>query len=366
VADDFRTLNPAWGSADDNIQLGDKQLLVNVVPHRRFIRFYEATLFNDVDMSIDAAALKGWTDQLVGLVFWGDSADDYYPLVVDPTGDAYVGRILKGKWTGMNVIKGALKNLQKGPGQVNELRVVTRGDSADLLVNNQRVELYKGTPPRGGGMVGLFFESYDDPSNWAFSEFRVRTPLVTLASSGFRTDGLLMTDDFRALYPTWGAGDDVKHVENDKLILTSKPNLGHTLLYDDRFDDADIRVTVTQRTGQPDRPAGIVFWADGYNDYYFAAIRAEGGFVVYQQKAGQWSVPVPLKTIDAVLKGVGQSNTLRVVTKGNTAAIYVNDKQAAALEGTVPKGGGQIGFQGASGPTVYTWEFSNLVVRKPQ
>ena len=68
---------------------------------------------------------------------------------------------------------------------------------------------------------------------------------------------------------------------------------------------------------------------------------------------------------DAIKKGVDQWNALRVVTKGNSATVFINDQQAIAFKGQPPRGGGMIGVHGESGKSSQAiCEFSHIAVSK--
>ena len=222
----------------------------------------------------------------------------------------------------------------------------------------------QGHAARRREQIGLRVETNDDPAACGFSEFRVRTPLVTLETSGSRTDGLLLTDDFRALRADWGPADEYQSVSGHQLLLNPKPKGSRTNLYSGNFGNADIRVKVAQVKGAPDVGGGVAFWAADIQNYYMALLRSDGNFCVVRYMAGVYLQPVPLKLRDEVRQGVGQINALRVVTSGHTATVYVNDKQVTSFRGFPPKGGGWIGFFAESGAERSTWAFSELNVRK--
>ncbi|HWA99353.1 MAG TPA: hypothetical protein VG713_12710 [Pirellulales bacterium] len=362
LEDNFDTFDPSWGVPNDTKQASGNKLLVNLKPGLRFVDLNQVSLYDDVDVMLNFAPLGSWTDQLVGLVFWADSLQDYCPLVIDPDGDVYVGRILQGKWKGMNIIKGGARNANKDPGKPNQLRVVTHGDSATVMLNNRAITTYQGAAPKKGSLIGVYVETDKDPASFAFSELRVRTPLVTPANNASRTDGLLLTDDFRAFPSDWGDPDDVESVVAGWLMLRPKPNTGRTLMYEGRFEDADIRVTINEAQGGPDRPAGIVFWGDDNKNYYLAALRPDGLFTVSKQADGDWTFPINKVQVAAP----GQQFTLRVVTRGSTATIYAGDQPIGTVDGGPPKNGQRVGLHAVSGNDVYTWYLTNFSVRKPE
>jgi hypothetical protein len=179
---------------------------------------------------------------------------------------------------------------------------------------------------------------------------------------------VLFSDDFSTLDPAWGDAEDVMHVEGGKFVLQPKPNTAHSSLYGgSTFNDVDIRVKISQADGKlADGSAGIVFWGSDNDNMYTAEFSADGNVTVQRFEGRKWLSPSPWKANDAVKKDLNQVNELRVVTKGRSATFYVNDKQVAAIKGFPPTGGSQIGLTAESGDKVYTWKFSDLVVRKPQ
>ncbi len=76
-------------------------------------------------------------------------------------------------------------------------------------------------------------------------------------------------------------------------------------------------------------------------------------------------MPVAIQASDAIKTGVGKTNDLRVVLKGNSASCYVHDRQAADFKGFPPGGGGLVGlYSGATADSTSTLEYTNFSVRK--
>lgn len=180
-------------------------------------------------------------------------------------------------------------------------------------------------------------------------------------------DSVLFSDDFKTQDSAWGNPDDKHHAENGKFVFKAAVNTNYTSLYQGNlFGDADVTVKVTETDGGTDEAAGITFWASDYNNFYVAEVQPDGTAGVLRMVQSQWIAPVHFVARESAVKGVGKTNELRVVTQGNLATIYLNGKQIAAFHGSPPDGGQQIGLHAESGNNgVYTWEFSDLVVRKP-
>jgi hypothetical protein len=260
-------------------------------------------------------------------------------------------------------LKSATKWLKTGPGEVNELRLVTQGGTALLYANGLFVHSYKGTPPEGGSKIGIYTGATKDAAaTIEYSEFRIRKPLVMLAASADRTDGLLMTDDFR-IFP-FGQANEYQSVSNNRLMINPKVGGSSASFYQGKLTSADIRVKIAQVTGSPTDAAGIVFWEADSSNYYAAMLRPDGGVYVSRKELGNWIGNVKLQTVEGLHKGAGEANELRLVTSGDRATLYVNDKEVTSFRGFPPRGGGAIGFHAESGAAPATWAYSDLVVRK--
>jgi hypothetical protein len=292
---------------------------------------------------------------------------DYYVAVVRSDGNFCVLRNVVGCWL-QPVPLQPRNELRQGIGQINEVRVVTSGRTASIYVNDQQVTAFRGFPPKGGGRVGFFAESLAERYTWAFAELNVRKGPESPDDQASADDALLFADDFSVLDPGWSDREHMLSVGENKLVVTPKPNSGYLTLYGGRFfGDADIRVKIAQTTGGADAPAGIVFWATKDSTFFLAKIQTDGQFDVLRSAGGKSSLVVRPEILEEVIKGLSRTNELRVVTQGKTATVYINGKQAAAVEtDALPEAGSKIGFFAGAGSGPYSWSFSDLVIRKPE
>ena len=181
---------------------------------------------------------------------------------------------------------------------------------------------------------------------------------------------VLYEDNFINLDPSWGPATEVLSVKDGKLTL--KPGLNTTqsvLNQSNVFVDADISIDVTMSAGDTnvlgglDVPGGLIFWAKDYDNFYCLCINAIGSFKISHYVTGQWLTPVNWTENEAINKGVGQVNRLRVATKGGAATAYVNEKQIVTIKGQPPQGGSRVGISGGSTKNSQnTWQFANLRV----
>ena len=69
---------------------------------------------------------------------------------------------------------------------------------------------------------------------------------------------------------------------------------------------------------------------------------------------------------DAIKKGEGAENQIKVATKGTKATIFINGKEVISLTGQPPQGGTLVGFKVASGPEgANSVGFSNFQLVQP-
>jgi glucose/mannose transport system substrate-binding protein len=177
-------------------------------------------------------------------------------------------------------------------------------------------------------------------------------------------DEILYQDNFTNLDPSWGLPGERLSVENGKLTLKPAPDTTQSILNQANvFADADIRVEVILPAGDASVPGGLIFWAKDHSNFYCLCIDAAGYFKISRYVTDRWLQPVGWIENEAINKGIGQVNKLRVVTKGHLATAYINDKQVTTFNGQPPPGGGCVGVSGGSPEHAQnTWQFTNLQV----
>src|SRR5580704_7955305 len=128
---------------------------------------------------------------------------------------------------------------------------------------------------------------------------------------------VLYEDNFTNLDPSWGTPGDILSVKDGKLILKPALNTTQSVLNQSNvFEDADIAVDVILSTGEPIEPGGLIFWAKDYSNFYCLSIDANGSFNISHFVTDRWLTPVVWTKCEAMNKGIGQVNKLRMVTQG--------------------------------------------------
>lgn len=182
---------------------------------------------------------------------------------------------------------------------------------------------------------------------------------------------VLFEDKFASLDPGWGAPSKTLAVKEGKLIISPGVDETYTYLYQGNIfpNDMDLNVTVTFiKADGPTWGSGPVFWGKDIKEYYAVLVNANGWFGVQRRMGDRYLLPVAWRPNEALQKGAGVENQVRVVTNGNRATIYFNGKEAISLTGMPPKGGSLIGLKCASGNNPNETNeaaFTNLQIMQP-
>ena len=193
--------------------------------------------------------------------------------------------------------------------------------------------------------------------------------VVLLAVTVSLAGKVLFEDKFTSLDPSWGAPGPIMDVKDGKLIITPNVNTTQTVLNQANVFPNDAEGSFTMsfiKAPAPTWGSGLVFWARDYSEYYAVLINVEGWFGIQRNVAGRYLLPVAWRESDAIKKGEGAENQVKVVTKGNRATVFINGKEVISLSGQPPQGGTLIGFKVASGPEgTNTVAFSNFQLVQP-
>jgi uncharacterized caspase-like protein len=177
--DNFATLDPAWGPHSSNLSVQNAKLILQPELNNSFTAINQANLFEDLDVRVKVNLAKSDNPRYGGgVIFWAKDSTDYYYLLV--TGEGWFSvqhwvnqrSSLPVQWRESAAIK-------KGIGQINQLRVVTKGNQATVYINDTEVVTFKGQPPQGGSFIGLIAFSPEKAQNknlWEFSELKVMKP----------------------------------------------------------------------------------------------------------------------------------------------------------------------------------------------
>lgn len=364
--DDFSTLEPGWGD-DVELSAGGNQLIAELKPGAIYADLYDGKRFDlsSADMRLTVARSTGSAVSAAGLVFWAIDYDNYYAALVRSNGEFDVVRKSFGQWL-VPVSLPPRDELKKEIGRPIELRVVTSGPTVTAYLNGREVTSFRGYPPSGETRIGIHAEPGGEPGRWAFSALAIRQGPPAAAPSAL-DESILFADNFAALDPSWSQTSAQISVGGNRLILRPLARNAVSFAYDGRlFEDADIRLKISELAGGTTSAGGLRFWGADEKNFYAVFLRADGNCWVAQFAGGKWQSLLPMKQRKSALQGLGQANELRVVTLADTATIFINGRQIARLEGQKHPEHSRIGLQVESDEMVNTWTVSDFSVRKPQ
>ncbi len=157
LQDNFQTMASNWGAANDNQAVNNGKMVLTPALNATYVTLDGGYVFTDMDACVDVALTKGGPKMVHtygGLAFWVTDYQNYYELMVGPSGTFGVDRILPGRRISIMTFATS-PAVKSGVGQVNRLRVQTKGNAATLYINGTQVGSITGQPPQGGGEIGL-------------------------------------------------------------------------------------------------------------------------------------------------------------------------------------------------------------------
>lgn len=192
------------------------------------------------------------------------------------------------------------------------------------------------------------------------------------ASTALACEGknLLFEDEFEQYESAWGAPNKERDVKDGRLVMT--PEAGYTAwatnsagLYDDM--DLCVDLAIDKPSDPPNSYGGVMFWHEDNDNFYMFVLAANGEAEVRRLQKGRWLTQVDWEKAEGAKTGKGETNTLRVVTKGKVASYYVNGKLFAEGKGAPPDSGQLIGVIASSpkkGNVGYA--FQHLKITEPE
>ncbi|HVX61658.1 MAG TPA: hypothetical protein VHC19_13680 [Pirellulales bacterium] len=374
--DDFSELDPSFGSSTENLDIAVKDhmlLIAGKKPTWGMKAFYQSGVYTDADITIrcrlaEPEAEKGAE---MGIGFWALDYTQYYAFAISDSSTVSVYSTNGKRWL-YPVSWRRNSALKTDAEEWNELRVVTVGNWATLYLNGKRFASIKGKPPEGGGLMGPFFYAGSEPASAQFSQLKVVAPSGpdAIAPEEASTDpNLIFSDDFATFDPAWGVESGSASVKDNKFIVKPEPQ------YTYRFfngavlaTDLDMSAKVQVSDNDPKSwcAAGLVFWAQADNDYFYLQLADDGTVGVSRFLKTRWLSPIPFKAAPAEAKlQPGGAAELRVVTSGRKAVCYINGVSIGSVTTQPMKEECQFGMAASCGQAQAVAEFSTLRVLKP-
>jgi hypothetical protein len=152
-----------------------------------------------------------------------------------------------------------------------------------------------------------------------------------------------------------------KFADGTYQITVTKPKLLSWATMRGDYGDASISVDASI-DGPPASAAGLIFHYQDDKNFYIYSIDGEGRYELDVYKDDEL-IPLIEWTESSAINPVGESNTLRVETSGDTIRLYVNDELLDEIsDSTIANGKAALVVNTFDDPNV-TVSFDNLVVR---
>jgi hypothetical protein len=177
--DGFKNPEPGWGQADNVAAFTPDGLALTPPVSGSAWRWNANYTMEHADWCVDVmspAKLPAPADEdtvgAVGVWFWDKDSENFYTATITLDGQASVMRLAGGKWLTIVDPKRA-PSIKTVPGAVNEVEVLTTGNTARFFVNGTLVTEIRGQAPPNGGNPGLYGESGPKGTTWLFQRARL-------------------------------------------------------------------------------------------------------------------------------------------------------------------------------------------------
>jgi hypothetical protein len=179
---------------------------------------------------------------------------------------------------------------------------------------------------------------------------------------------VLLEDHFSTNASIWESSSSTT-LADGKLELKTKAGKADKVIGSPLYKDVDLcaDMAVVAGSNLSTVYVGLGFWMTDYQNLYTFQITPEGFAGVYRLNKDKWETTLEDKASDSIKKGRDAVNTLRVVTDGNNATLYINGDQFGEITGEPPEEGQHVGFVvEASSQSSSTFQFDDMNVTVPE
>jgi hypothetical protein len=175
LKDDFAVLDPGWGMPSARQRVEGNRMILQPEEKTSFSTLYQGDVYGDIDARVNVALAQGPENLEAGLIFWAADGQHYYAATVTADGRYAVMRMVGGRWL-YPVQFQKSEALKTGIDAVNEIRVVTRGETATMWGNGKELVTFKGHTPMAENLIGFFADSGSGAATWKFWDLLIRKP----------------------------------------------------------------------------------------------------------------------------------------------------------------------------------------------
>lgn len=177
------------------------------------------------------------------------------------------------------------------------------------------------------------------------------------AASACKGPKVIYEDDFQERDAGWWLRQaDIERgavaIGDGRLVMRSDPERNISTLNMAFRVAPDMDVCTTVRFVETDNPAdsafALVFWANEFDDHYNFHVRGNGAYWISRWSDGNWHSITSTAAAPDFKPVVGEDIQLRVLTKGQTVTVFLNDTQLARFRAPPPAKPVQFGLRSAS------------------
>jgi TIR domain len=175
--DDFKSLDPGWGSLPAVDSLEGGALNVKAAKNTSSTLIYFPLLFNRATFCSEIKSPPPFDNPAdagsAGIMFWVADYKNYYVALLGPDGTYLVSRRVDGDWLTV-VPRSKATMISQGPDAVNRMKITIEPNAATITINDKIAIGFRGEPPAGATAFGLYAESGTNQENlWRFANLAV-------------------------------------------------------------------------------------------------------------------------------------------------------------------------------------------------
>jgi hypothetical protein len=171
-------LQSTWEGSPDSVKLIGGRMVISAQPDWAVWVPNTAGLYDDIDLCADVTTVHAIdpTTNYVGLVFWYADDKNFYTVETDASGEASIWRKQRDKWLAQ-VAWTKDASVRAGDGATNQLRVVTKGNTATFYINGTKFRDITGQPPANGQEIGMIaYSPKKGTATYAFANVEITQP----------------------------------------------------------------------------------------------------------------------------------------------------------------------------------------------
>jgi hypothetical protein len=177
--DNFKNPDPGWGQPDKTAAFAPTGLALTPPVGASAWRWNTNLTMARADLCVEVMSPAKLPDPAnedsvgaVGVWFWGKDAQNFYTATITLDGQAAVMRLVAGQWVTV-AAPAATPSVKTAPAAVNEIEILTDGNTAQFFVNGTHIADIHGQAPPNGGAPGLYGESGPKGTTWLFQRARL-------------------------------------------------------------------------------------------------------------------------------------------------------------------------------------------------